>query len=333
MMPVRVGAAHGSTLCFFPLIIAVPAMSLAPELRQRIEELLQAHPVVLFMKGDPRAPQCGFSAKAVAALSSLDVPYAHVNVLADGEIREGIKAYGNWPTIPQLYIQGELVGGSDIIEQMANSGELHGALGLPPPDRTPPAITITPAAQAMLRKAIEDAGGGLAVKLDIDPRFRTRLALATPDASAITVDCDGIPVQIEVAAARRADGLSIDFADDARGRGLVVDNPNAPPAVRPLSPTDAHARASGGSLRLVDVRPPEERALATAPVAHSTLDDGPGALEDLPRDTPLAFLCHHGNRSAQAAEHFRQLGFREVYSVEGGIDAWAEHVDAGIPRY
>src|SRR5690606_20512198 len=133
--------------------------------------------IVLFMKGDPQAPQCGFSSKAVAALSSLEVPYAHVNVLADGEIREGIKAYGDWPTIPQLYIGGELVGGSDIIEQMANSGELHAAVGLPPPDRTPPAITITPAAQPMLRKAIDDAGGDLAVQIDIDPNFRTRLAL------------------------------------------------------------------------------------------------------------------------------------------------------------
>ncbi|MEN1958028.1 Grx4 family monothiol glutaredoxin [Luteimonas changyuni] len=308
-------------------------MSLAPELRQRIDDLLQANRIVLFMKGDPQAPQCGFSSKAVAALTSLDVPYAHVNVLADGEIREGIKAYGNWPTIPQLYIGGELVGGSDIIEQMANSGELHAAVGLPPPDRTPPAITITPAAHPMLRKAIDDAGGDLAVQIDIDPNFRTRLALASRNANAITVDCNGIPVQVDVAAARRADGLIVDWADDARGKGLVIENPNAPPAVRALAPVDAQARASNGSLRLVDVRPADERAQATVPVPHSTLDDGPGALEDLPKDTVLAFVCHHGGRSAQAAEHFRRLGFREVYSVEGGIDAWSEHVDGSIPRY
>lgn len=307
-------------------------MSLAPELRQRIDDLLQANRIVLFMKGEPGAPQCGFSAKAVAALSSLEVPYAHVNVLADGEIREGIKAYGNWPTIPQLYIGGELVGGSDIIEQMAGSGELHAALGLPAPDRTPPVITVTPAALPVLRKAIDDAGGELVVRIDIDPRFRTRLALATPDANALTIDC-GVPVQVEVAAARRADNLVIDWADDSRGKGLVVENPNAPPAVRPLAPVEAQARAANGQVRLVDVRPAEERAQATAPVPHSTLDDGPGALEGLPKDTPLAFLCHHGGRSAQAAEHFRQLGFREIYSVEGGIDAWAEHVDGRIPRY
>src|SRR5690606_39034801 len=269
VMPVKaMQGAGGVPCCTSPLHTAVPDMTLAPDLRQRIDELLQANQIVLFMKGEPRAPQCGFSAKAVAALSSLEQPFAHVNVLADADIREGIKAYGNWPTIPQLYIGGELVGGSDIIEQMANSGELHAAVGLPPPDRTPPAITITPTAHATLRKAIDDAGGELAVKIDIDPRFRTRLALATRNANAITVDCSGIPVQVDVAAARRADGLIVDWADDARGKGLVIENPNAPPAVRALAPVDAQARASNGRLRLVDVRPADERAQATVPVPH-----------------------------------------------------------------
>ena len=113
-------------------------MSLDPALRARIESLLAANNVVLFMKGEPRAPQCGFSAKAVGALSEVGVDYAHVNVLADAEIREGIKVYGEWPTIPQLYIGGELVGGSDIIEGMLNSGELHGlfAKGKPAQERS-----------------------------------------------------------------------------------------------------------------------------------------------------------------------------------------------------
>ena len=84
-------------------------MSLDPAVRARIEALLAANPVVLFMKGNPRAPQCGFSSKAVGALDATGVTYAHVDVLADPEIREGIKAYGEWPTIPQLYIGGELV--------------------------------------------------------------------------------------------------------------------------------------------------------------------------------------------------------------------------------
>lgn len=308
-------------------------MTLTPELRQRIETLLQSNRLVLFMKGEPQAPQCGFSAKAVAALDALGSDYAHCDVLADGAIREGIKAYGDWPTIPQLYVDGELVGGSDIIEQMANSGELHAALGLPPPDRTPPAITITPPAAAMLRKAIEDAGGEMVVRLDIDRNYRTRLQLAPEDHNAITAASDGVRVQVDLAGARRADGLRIDYADDARGRGLVIDNPNAPAPVRELSPAEASERLAAGSLVLVDVRPPEERAQAAVDADFRTLDDGAGAIEALPRDTALAFLCHHGNRSAQVAEHFRGAGFGEVYNITGGIEAWSAAVDQAVPRY
>ena len=307
-------------------------MSLDPALRARIDALLAANRVVLFMKGQPDAPQCGFSAKAVGVLGGLGVDYAHVDVLSDPEIRDGIKLYGDWPTIPQLYIGGELVGGSDIIEQMANSGELHGALGLPPPDRTPPSITLAPAAAEMLRNAIGDAGGDVVVRVDIDPQFRTRLHLAQPDPHAITVERDGVRVQFDLAGARRAEGLSIDWVDDERGRGLSIENPTAPPPVRALSPADVVTRVADGSVTLIDVRPREERAMASVTVPFMTLDDGLAPFESLPKDTPLAFLCHHGNRSQQAAEHFRQQGFREVYNVVGGIDAWAD-VDESVPKY
>jgi monothiol glutaredoxin len=308
-------------------------MSLDPTLRARIESLLAANNIVLFMKGEPRAPQCGFSAKAVGALSALGVDYAHVDVLADPQIREGIKAYGEWPTIPQLYIGGELVGGSDIIEQMANSGELHAAVGLPMPDRSPPVITITPAAVAMLRDALANAGDGYALQVDVDPRFSAKLQLAPVDANAIAVEHDGVRAQFDLASARRAEGLSIDWVDDERGRGLVIEHPNAAPKVRALSPADADARIQAGTLVLVDVRPADERMLASVNVPFRTLDDGIAALEVLARETPLAFLCHHGQRSAQAAEHFRGLGFREVHNVVGGIEAWSSEVDSGVPHY
>jgi monothiol glutaredoxin len=100
-------------------------MSLDSALRQRIEALLSAHPVVLFMKGTPDAPRCGFSAKAIGALAAVVDEYQSVDVLADDEIREGIKLYGSWPTIPQLYVRGELVGGSDIMTEMFENGELQ----------------------------------------------------------------------------------------------------------------------------------------------------------------------------------------------------------------
>lgn len=90
----------------------------------RIDALVKDNAVLLFMKGTPLFPQCGFSSRAVAILNHLDVPFESVDVLQDQGIRQGIKAYSDWPTIPQLYVKGELVGGSDIMMEMYESGEL-----------------------------------------------------------------------------------------------------------------------------------------------------------------------------------------------------------------
>ena len=94
------------------------------DVQERIKQQLSENAVLLYMKGSPDFPQCGFSARAVAALNSCGVPFAYVNVLEDQEVREGIKQYSNWPTIPQLYVKGELIGGSDIVMEMHESGEL-----------------------------------------------------------------------------------------------------------------------------------------------------------------------------------------------------------------
>lgn len=92
---------------------------------QRIAEIVNGNDVVLFMKGTPLFPQCGFSSKAIAILEHLGVDYASVDVLQDMEIRQGIKSFSDWPTIPQLYVKGEFVGGSDIMMEMFQAGELQ----------------------------------------------------------------------------------------------------------------------------------------------------------------------------------------------------------------
>lgn len=308
-------------------------MSLDPALRSRIESILNANRVVLFMKGQPSMPQCGFSAKAVGALQDLGVEFDHVNVLADADIREGIKAYGEWPTIPQLYIDGELIGGSDIILQMAGNGELSSVLGLSAPDRTPPRITVTPAAVEMLRGALADSPGA-SLQLGIDARFQPNFQLAPHDDNAIAAESNGLRVQFDLASARRAEGITIDWVDDIRGKGLAIDNPNAPKAVQELSVRDADDQLRAGSITVVDVRPADERAIAAINAPFETFDgDNRARLEALPKDTALAFLCHHGGRSAQAAEQFRALGFTKVSNITGGIDAWSNEVDNGVPKY
>ena len=97
-------------------------------IRDAIGEALAEHKVILFMKGTPEAPACGFSARTVAVLQSLDVPFAAVDVLGDAHIRQELSAISNWPTIPQLFVDGELLGGCDIVTEMYESGELAQAL-------------------------------------------------------------------------------------------------------------------------------------------------------------------------------------------------------------
>jgi monothiol glutaredoxin len=97
-------------------------------INERIEQQLNEFPVLLYMKGTPDFPQCGFSAKVVGALKQCQQRFAFVNILEDTELRQGLKVYSDWPTFPQLYIKGELIGGADIVLQLLESGELKKAL-------------------------------------------------------------------------------------------------------------------------------------------------------------------------------------------------------------
>ena len=106
-------------------------------IREAISEAIGEHDVILFMKGTPERPMCGFSARTAAALDALGKPYAAVDVLPDPRIRQELSAISNWPTIPQLFVSGELVGGADIVAEMYESGELAGVLGVEAPSDAP----------------------------------------------------------------------------------------------------------------------------------------------------------------------------------------------------
>lgn len=94
------------------------------DVNARIKDQLESHDVLLYMKGTPDFPQCGFSGQTIAALNAIGKPYSFVNIFEDQEVREGLKEYSNWPTFPQLYVKGELIGGCDIVIEMYHSGEL-----------------------------------------------------------------------------------------------------------------------------------------------------------------------------------------------------------------
>ena len=114
-------------------------MSVTPEqqIREAIQDAIASNEVLLFMKGTPEAPRCGFSARTVATLEALGTPFAAVDILPDPRIRQELSALSNWPTIPQLFIKGELVGGCDIVVEMYETGELAEALGVEQPAAEP----------------------------------------------------------------------------------------------------------------------------------------------------------------------------------------------------
>lgn len=307
-------------------------MSLDPATRERIETLLAEHRVVLFMKGDRRQPMCGFSAAATNTLNELLPDYHTVNVLEDQEIREGIKAYGDWPTIPQLYVGGELVGGSDIIRQMYTSGELHTLFGAAPPDRTPPQITITDAAAAAIRQGTADAQG-VVLHLEIGPDHSAGFQLAPAGEHDIVVHANGLDVHFDPASAQRARGIVIDWVSTVQGEGLSLKFPGAQ-EIHSLSVQQLQARLAAGDITLIDVRPAQGRAQA-APLAQARVleTEGYESLAALPKDTALAFICHHGVSSRAMAERFAAHGFSNLHNVEGGMDAWAREIDGSVPRY
>ncbi len=208
-------------------------MSLSPGVRERLSSLVRSNRVFLFMKGTREAPQCGFSAQVIQILDNVVPDYATLDVLSDPEVRSGIKEFSQWPTVPQLYVDGEFVGGCDIVGEMYQSGELYQALGLPVPEAITPKITITDEAVQVLREAMQGRDGQ-GLHLSIDALFRNSLSLAPREGGEVEVEANGIPVLLSRDSAGRADGVTLHVEQTAQGPRLALENPNAPaPDSRP----------------------------------------------------------------------------------------------------
>jgi monothiol glutaredoxin len=309
-------------------------MTLDLETRKKIDDLVASDSVVLFMKGNRSFPQCGFSASLVNILNTLIPKYTTVNILADANIRTGMKEYSDWPTFPQLFVRGEFVGGADIVRQMHESGDLEKKLGDLVAPAKPPRVTVSPRAARELAEALKEGGAGDVIHLTITPSWEHQLDLGPKEASHVTVQSGGVTVQLDRASAGRAEGVSIDFIEAADGAGFKIDNPNRPAMVKEIAPKEIKALLDNGKIEhFYDVRTDKERGIAKIAGARQLDDATMAAIEALPRDTPIAFHCHHGGRSRGAAEHFLKLGFKDIYNMAGGIEAWSRDVDPSVPRY
>ncbi|MFQ5418170.1 MAG: Grx4 family monothiol glutaredoxin [Myxococcota bacterium] len=309
-------------------------MSLDDATRDQITTLIESNDVTLFMKGNRETPQCGFSATVIGILDGLLPSYHTVDVLSDHGVREGIKEFSSWPTIPQLYVKGEFLGGCDIIQEMHGSGELAAKLGIDLDGITSADVRISDAAALALARAATDAPAGTHLHLGIDARYRSSLFLAPVSEAEIEVTSNGISLYMDRPTASRAVEARVDVADTPNGAGFQVLLPKAPQVVQPMAVQELKRRLDAGErFEFIDVRTPEERATASIPGATLINEDVTKRLEALPRDTLLVFHCHHGGRSQAEAERFAALGFSNVHNLSGGIDAWSREVDSSVPRY
>ncbi len=299
----------------------------------RIETLVKTHPVVLFMKGHRGEPRCGFSSRVVDVLDDYLPDYETFDVLSDPTIREGVKAYASWPTIPQLYVNGEFVGGCDIIMEMNESGELQGVLGVDRAEVTAPEVFLSDAAVAKLVE-FNDGEKPAVVRLEVGPGWQYGMDFDGERPGDVKVEGDGWVLLMKRSSARKVDGLTVDFVEGPQGGGFKIENPNEPPKVRALQPEELKVWMDRGkSFELFDVRTPEERAQAHIEGARLLDDAGIAYLEALDKDQTIAFHCHHGMRSLRAAQRALEMGYTDVHNVVGGIDGWSQTVDPSVPRY
>lgn len=304
--------------------------------RSQIDGLVKNNRVVLFMKGSRHFPQCGFSATVAKILDGYLPKYETVNVLSSAEIRDGIKEYSSWPTIPQLYIDGKFVGGCDIVKELDATGELGKLLGsekaekAPPAKVEPPTVKVTDEAKTAILAARKEAGGD-PLRVAIGPRHDYDLFFEEKHAGDVTVDVDGITFVFDAESAARAGELSISMVD---GTGFRIDSSKAPPRPKSMSASELKKALDTDAkhVYLVDVRPDMERKLASIP-GHKPLD--PNMLEEmtaLPSDMRVVVYCHSGQRSRGVAEQLVARGVKNVFNLEGGVDAYSG-VDSSIPRY
>jgi len=301
-------------------------------IRQLIDSNVQENSVVLFMKGTRRAPQCGFSARVVQILDSLVDGYETLDVLSDQGLREGIKEYSSWPTIPQLYIKGEFIGGCDIVTQLFESGELQEKLGIDTTPPEPPKVTLSERAAQAFKSALQSDDE--MIRLEVSAGFDHALSIGPSSKMDAIVETQGLKIAIDRVSAPRAEGVSIDYVETPQGGAFKIDNPNEPPRVKALTPAELKNKLdSDAKLQLVDVRTPQEMAIAKLEGSLPLDQDTLAKLDQLDKDATLVFYCHHGMRSQQAAQRFVDEGFTNVFNLSGGIDAWSQQVDPNLPRY
>jgi monothiol glutaredoxin len=193
-------------------------------------------------------------------------------------------------------------------------------------------VTITATAAGAFREAAADDSSEV-LRLEIDADYECDLHFGPKSPGDVEVTSNGIVLCVGRGSAARADGITIDFVQGPRGMAFKIDNPKAPPRVKPIGPKELKGLLDVGRVELFDVRPDDERARASIARAKKLDAEGWKYLHGLEKSAPIALHCHHGIRSRSAAEQLLREGFTNVYNLEGGIEAWSNEVDPSVPHY
>lgn len=305
---------------------------MAHDIHDKIDELVKQNPIILFMKGTREQPQCGFSRQVVDVLKRLVPDFVTVDVLSDPNIREGVKQYSSWPTLPQLYIRGEFIGGCDIVLDLFQKNELQGILGVKKASKAP-LINISERALQAFKNALSSEPGD-DIRISIGADFEHGLQFDSQKPDDFLVEVSGIKLILDPYSALRAENLAIDFSEDSLAAGFLFANPQEPPLVNELSPRDlAHWREQNKEVLLIDVRPKDEWLTAQIDFAKRLEDMSPSEIANLDKNMAIVFHCHHGSRSLRMANAWRLRGFKNLYNLSGGIEAWSRQVDKTVPLY
>lgn len=301
--------------------------------KDKIEHFISNNQVALFMKGTPQRPECGFSAKVIEALQKFTYDFASINILTDPLIREGIKEYSSWPTIPQLYINKEFVGGCDITLELASSGELAKLLGIKKA-LIAPNIKIEDSAIKAFKKALEQNNQQESIRISIAANFEHALEFDQANNDDFLIKYDDINLIIDHYSATKADNLSISFHESSTDSGFDFYNPNIPSEVKELTTEELNQwHVNKKPFILIDVRPKAEYDIAKIDFAKRLEDLSIKEQQELSKDIPIVFHCHHGSRSFNTAQKWRLKGFSNIYNLSGGIDDWAKKIDKNINTY
>jgi monothiol glutaredoxin len=303
--------------------------------KEHVKELVEANRLIIFAKGTKDAPRCGFSARAMQVVGQFGKPFEVVDILSDPSIRPALVAHSEFPTSPQVFLNGELLGGSDIIFELSESGELERLIqsafeGVAVTPAAPAPVTISAAALAQLSSFKEDPSEFLRVEVQQQAGGHT-YGLALEKQSSPTVDrswtIGGLKTVISRSCDDLYDKLSVDWVENPEHQGFSVQEVGTPPQPTELDTEELRGLlSSGAKLRIVDVREDDEWAAGHIdgalhlPLSRIETEWQQHAFE---ASETLIVYCAKGARSLRATQYLRaDKGLPGARSLRGGIGAF-----------